>query len=65
VYFSFNNPNPPAKEMYSEAGGRQYENRMDMLVEMREERKVKKEAVRGEAEKFEITLHIPSVSNNV
>jgi hypothetical protein len=53
------------KEMYFEAGGRQYENRMNMLVEMREQRKVKKEALRGEAEKFEITLHIPSVSNKV
>lgn len=51
--------------MYFEAGGRQYENRMDMLVEMGEERKVKKEALRREAERFEITLHIPSVSNNV
>jgi hypothetical protein len=40
---------------------------MDMLVELREERKVKKEkeALRGEAEKLEITLHIPSVSNDV
>jgi hypothetical protein len=28
--------------MYFEAGGRQYEKRMDMLVEMREERKGKK-----------------------
>jgi hypothetical protein len=53
------------KEMYFEAGGRQYENRMNMLDEMREERKVKKEALRGEAEKFEITLHIPSASSNV
>jgi hypothetical protein len=51
--------------MYFEAGGRQYENRMGMLVETREEREVKKEAMRGEAEKFEFTFHIPSVSNNV
>jgi len=50
---------------YFEAGGRQYENRMGMLIETREEREVKKEALRGEAEKFEFTFHIPSVSNNV
>jgi len=38
---------------------------MDMLVELREERNIKKEALSGEAEKFEVTLLIPSVSNNV
>jgi len=46
--------------MYFQAGGRQHENGTDVLLEMNEGRKFKKEA-RKQAGKFEITLHIPSV----